>query len=593
MSMLSASLVLTAAALGADPPRFIDMTEAVGLGAAVIAETVARLCFADLNADGFADAVMDRHRVFLNMPYPASPIGRRFIEVALDKTRLSKPQAGTVTSFADLDNDGHLDAIVAEFIDAQNEKWVDHGQRTGWHRGRGDGTFEARQPLPTPPRTTMSNAAADVNRDGWLDLYFGNSYVLYGHGLEAFPNDLLLSDGKGSWARQPLPDEGKPFEPEKDLGGRPSYGTMILENPLGAGPMLLDLNYGRRWNRAWIQDREGKWIDVAMIAAIAGDAIRHGQYPRWEKELAATDSRYPSVDEKPFRSNGNTFDAAVGDIDTDGDFDLFLAEITHAWAGESSDRSRFLINDTLRDGARRFFYRGKYSVDRIPPEPSPGAPQQWNQGDLFCELADLDQDGRLDLLLSSGDYPDNQRLRVFLQQPDGTLRDSTSALGIDHDGSQQISLADADGDGDLDLLAGQTFNRYSPEQIAGRSPRPRLFINHATSGQRSLMLRLRGDGKLVNRDAVGAIVTGLAGEPGKMRSLLRQVVGPGGHAGKQNDWTIHMGLGAIDHIADLRIIWPGQVAPQAFQHVPAGRYELTSGGALRRLDGGAAATAPQ
>ena len=29
--------------------------------------------------------------------------------------------------------------------------------------------------------------------------------------------------------------------------------------------------------------------------------------------------------------------------------------------------------------------------------------------------------------------------------------------------------ADVDGDGDLDVLAGQTFNRYPPERRAGRS----------------------------------------------------------------------------------------------------------------------------
>ena len=55
---------------------FVDVTDAVGLGPAIVPETVSRLCFADLNSDGYPDAVIDRHRVFLNEPDPASPIGR-------------------------------------------------------------------------------------------------------------------------------------------------------------------------------------------------------------------------------------------------------------------------------------------------------------------------------------------------------------------------------------------------------------------------------------------------------------------------------------------------------------------------------------
>src|SRR5690606_18198366 len=141
-----------------------------------------------------------------------------------------------------------------------------------------------------------------------------------------------------------------------------------------------------------------------------------------------------------------------------GDFDLFFAEITHAWAGESSDRSRFLVSELAQTGKLRFSSPPRLSVDRIPPVPPmkdwpEGWRPRWNQGDLFCELADLDHDGRLDLILSSGDYPDeppyDQRLRIFHQQEDGTFKDVTSASGIDHVGSQQISLGDVDGDGDL------------------------------------------------------------------------------------------------------------------------------------------------
>lgn len=35
--------------------------------------------------------------------------------------------------------------------------------------------------------------------------------------------------------------------------------------------------------------------------------------------------------------HGNTFDAAVADVDNDTDFDIVIAQIRHGWAGDSSD----------------------------------------------------------------------------------------------------------------------------------------------------------------------------------------------------------------------------------------------------------------
>src|SRR5690606_7340141 len=143
--------------------------------------------------------------------------------------------------------------------------------------------------------------------------------------------------------------------------------------------------------------------------------------------------------------------------------------------GESSDRSRFLLQ-TESDSMPRFVPDDRLSVDRIPADPTI---RSWNQGDIYCELADFDLDGRLDLLLASSDYPDNQRLRIWRQQEDGRFIDITSWAGIDHIGAQHPSLADIDGDGDLDIIVGQSFNRLRAPQRAGRSPQIRVFRNLA------------------------------------------------------------------------------------------------------------------
>jgi hypothetical protein len=603
------AVIAAAAAAASEPPAFIDATDAAGLGNL----NATRLCLADLNSDGRPDAIIrcreagkpDRYRVFLNHPGEDGR-GVRFVE--LDRpTGLPAPRDGDCLVFADLDNDGRPDAVFTRYLDINNEKFTepeDEPKRTAWLRGNGDGTFgEPRIIDAAKPATTACIAVGDVDRDGRLDLYLGNWYTTYGVSNAAFTNDLLIQSAAAeapTFQRIPLPEDRETFDEDTDAAGRPTYGVLILPDFPTGTTSLLELNYGRRANRLWRPTagsfsnlNAATWEDAAPLLGIDGDAVRHGRYPDWLKEIAKRDARFDRPDEKPYRSHGNTFDAAVGDIDNDGDLDLFLAEITHAWAGDSSDRSRFLVQG---DGSR-FAPDSRLSVDRIPPIPPrdqwpEGWYPRWNQGDLFCELADLDHDGRLDLILSSGDYPDpppyDQRLRIFHQQPDGTFRDITPASGIDHVGSAQISIGDVDLDGDLDILVGQSFHRFTKEMIDARTPPGpvvRLFLNQtaerraaAGTGPASITLKLVGDQAVgVNRDALGATIEIVARSGDQTLRQRRQLTGIGGHAGKQHEFLIHAGLGEASAAERITIRWPGAAPETVLENVPAGRHTIAVG----------------
>jgi len=550
--------------------RFEDVTEDVGLDAI----EATRVCFADLNRDGWADAVVDRHRVFLHAPDASSPLGWRFEEV--ESPGLVQPEARDLCVFADVDNDGIADAVFTRYHDGQPAQDRDRFEPSGsvWLAGNGDGTFGdpvgswSEIPAATPA-STAAIAAGDVDRDGWLDLWIGNWYTRYGQSLAGHANELLVRAADApvdepGWARvaldqdvQPEPIQGENGE---DPGGRPTYGVLIAELIDGNdGPELLELNYGRRWNRVLVL-RDGAWHDVAHEIGLDGDGIRHGRYPAWLKERARQDARFEREDELPFRANGNTFDAAVGDVDNDGDLDVFLAEITHGWAGESSDRSRLLVQrerQSQGDGEGiALVADGRVSVDRVPDDPTI---RSWNQGDLYAELADLDHDGRLDLIVCSSDYPDDQRLRVWRQQADGSFADVTPWIGIDHIGAQQLSLADLDHDGDLDLIVGQSFTRLSRSQRAGRTPRLRVFLNKTAERSlgRSLVLRLEGDPSLgCATDALGALVRVEAQIGGKRVVQTRQLIGIGGHQGKQHEFLVHVGLREAPRADRVEIVWP-------------------------------------
>lgn len=597
---------------------FVDITDEVGLSSDIVGSSIARSCFVDLNNDGWPDVVVDRQQVFLNVPdtenIENNISGRKLVEVT--DCGLPVPGRGDVVVFADIDNDGNIDAVLLRSVDANSMGWVDDGRRTIWISGNGDGTFDTNEKniAAATAATTACIGVSDVDLNGRLDLFIGNWYLIYGVLYDSYNNDLLMqikwgeedeetenqenSNGSNdaniywSWVRQALPCDGEVFSEKYDAAGRPTYGAMIADiNNDGRGE-LLELNYGRRWNRCWYFDSDidsltadNPWVDIAPAIHFDGDKITHGRHPVWLQERAKTDPRFDREDEKPFRANGNTFDAAVADIDNDGDFDLFLAEITHGWAGDSADRSRFLFNQLIETGTCDFVYKEELSVDRIPPAPEdPKEAHNWNQGDLFCELADMNNDGFVDLLLSSGDYPDDQRLRLYIQNgADGTFTNVTTDVKLEHDGSQQISLADFNGDGALDILVGQTFNRYPAEMREGRTPSLQIFLNKPPAANHFLTLRLEGDEDSgCNRKALGANVKASINNGSVV--MQRQVVGIGGHAGKQNDFIVHFGLGEYETVDKLEIIWPDKEHhTQVMENVGAGRYKLRQNGELEMM----------
>lgn len=585
----------------------VEVARNVGLGT----QPASRVAVADLDLDGRPDVILERTRVFLNRAGASAEAGSPSFRLEPIEAGLDDPGTDGVSIFVDVTGDRFPDAIT---VRSRGE--------TSWQRGRGDGRFEARDPGGTitaaPPGTVGSIAAGDVDRDGRTDLLIGRWYGDYGKTLDAFAADLLLNradaEGLPRFERAALPEDDETFDEERDAAGRPLYGTKIvtlLEPARAPPPQLLELAYGRRWNRLYAQSHEAPdavaprpprnlgaappadaapvaWTDLAPALRLDGDADRSGAYPEWLKERAKTDPRFARETEKPFRANGNTFDAAVGDIDGDGRFDLALAEITHAWAGPSSDRSRVLLQRS--DG---FTAAPAYGFDRIPPADSDQS-RKWNQGDLFVELADLDLDGRLDLILASGDYPDpppfDERLRIYLQheKPDEhgrLLRDATAAIGLDLPGCGQIALADFDLDGRVDVLAGQSFTRFTPDMIAaaGGAPRVRLFLNRrateapatpASLDPAALSLELVGDPArgvaALPHGAIVEIVTTAA--DGTESRQMRQLMGPGGHAGKQSEARLHAGLGAARE-ARVRVTWPAATPiTSEWRTLPAGRH---------------------
>ncbi len=568
---LALSLACALAAFGlsaaSEPaPALSEVAEAWGLPPG----NAHRNRLVDIDGDGWTDAVVDNQRLHRNVPAPDG--SRRFEEVA---GWLADPATGAalrpdVLVFADLDGDGDQDAYVGFSLDPSKPGWQDPGRRSGVWRNEGGWRLV---PAPSPgldvPEAVIAAAWLDFDRDGLLDLVTACSYREGGAPLEAYPLRLWrgrpglgFEDVTAQAGLALVPEPGRPDS------RRPLYGLTTADLDGDGWPEVLGCAYGRQWNLLFWNQRDGTFRDVGREGGFAGDEDASGLYPedtkRWWKERFG----HEREDERPFRSNGNTFDAAVVDVDGDGDEDVFLAEITHAWAGPSSDRSALLEN---LGGSPPRFRRHPDAAPRVHQVPG------WNQGDLYAGWLDADQDGRPDLLLASGDYPDEQRLRLFRNLGGLRLEDATRAWGVDLVNAAQPSLADLDRDGSVDLLCGNTNVRLDAKQREGRVLRPHLWLGRRTPGHHTLHVRLEGTGPLPggrgsNRDAIGARVEVVAsGSDGPLR-LVRQVQGGRGHCGHDDAREVVVGLGPRARVDRLVVTWPDRAGTTSvWTDLPADR----------------------
>jgi len=172
----------------------------------------------------------------------------------------------------------------------------------------------------------------------------------------------------------------------------------------------------------------------------------------------------------------------------------------------------------------------------------------------------------------------------------GRFASVASVCGIDFpDDGRGLAVVDWDHDGDLDLW------------LSNRSaPRIRLLRNNSTGANRSLMLRLVGNGTTTNRDAIGARVEvtvraeegggkGEGGEadtvsnpasrishPASRLPLIKTLRGGEGFVSQSSKW-VHIGLGTADAVEQVTVRWPGGSAETFTGLGPGERHTLVQG----------------
>ena len=411
---------------------------------------------------------------------------------------------GVITG--DLDNDGFKDVLLTT-------------QRGFSHillKNKGDKTFENlthSAGLGGIEAYGLAASMADINLDGYLDIYIGN-YIERDQVLRSPDRDSVLGFAHDCHSNQLYLNNGDwTFTEVAEAWG--------VSNPGCALATAFSDFDGDHDPDLIVANDFGEWV--------LPNALYQNQYP---------ESFFEDRSEEAGMNQGiYGMGIAIGDYDQDLDLDYYITNLG----------GNILLNNqadgTFFEGALQAGIEDKYGVDSL-------LAVGW--GTVFM---DMDNDADLDVYVVNGSIPaahfiandENNPNTFFENIGNGQFREVVLSEGTDSpQRGRGLACADIDGDGDLDFLVANTTRQASTQQIH----RLELYRNETPLENTWIDIQLKGID--ANSAGIGSKIYVYSGE----EIWFSEVTGGYGTHASQHSSIVHFGLGKGE-IDSLHVIWPG------------------------------------
>jgi enediyne biosynthesis protein E4 len=349
---------------------FTDVTHKAGLDIEMFGMGVA---VADYDNDGYDDLFVSAYgqsHLFHNN-------GNGTFTDVTQKAGLQGPKEfSTSAAWVDYDKDGHLDLVVGNYVqwtpetdlyctlDGKSKSYCTPESYKGtsvrlWHN-RGNGTFEdvtQKSGLGDPTSKSLGIAVLDFDNDGWPDLLFSN---------DTQPNKLYRNNGNGTFTEKAVV-AGIAFS--EDGVARAGMGVDAADYDHSGFPSLLITNFANQMLSLYHNEGKGLFVDEA---------------PRSEIGRAS------------LLTLG--FGCFFFDYDLDGWPDVLVAN-----GHIDADIQRVQANVKYAMPPHLFRNMGKGKFEEVTKSMGPAfASPRVGRGAAY---ADINNDGRLDLLLSTNGGP--------------------------------------------------------------------------------------------------------------------------------------------------------------------------------------------
>ncbi len=420
--------------------EFEDITGTAGV--AGNADWATGVTMADVNGDGFLDIYVtvssQHHNLTGHNELYINNQNNTFTESA-EKYGLNIAAMGTQAAFFDYDRDGDLDVYLLNHSQKPNSNITDTAARRKFSDVSGDRLL--RNDIATTGKfTDVSSAAgiyqsslgyglgiaiADINHDGWDDIYVGNDfhendyyYVNRGDGTfresgaDHFRHYSRFSMGNDI---NDLNNDGQPdiitvdmLPPDEKV--LKTYGSD--ENPDTYNFKLTRHGYQHQYSRNSLQFNNGKGISFSETALLSG--------------VAATDWSWAPLF-ADFDNDGNKdlfISSGIVKRPVDMDYVRFVSDLVAKTNEKNLTQFDQKAIDQMPDGASHpYFYKGDGSLQLKDVS------ELWGTANLKgyfngAAYADLNNDGKLDLVINQlngqavvlkNNHPDKFTLELHLK----------------------------------------------------------------------------------------------------------------------------------------------------------------------------------